>query len=547
MGLIAGIASRDGRDVSDLLYRMAFKLRHRGNSPFWVSGKGENDWESHICKKAEEIQSLKTPFGVVGRHFVIDKDPGVIPYRDRREKRSLLLDGRIFNVERIKGELKGDYRSDFVSPNVILDWIEEMQGRIFNFSQIYQKIFTLIEGMFAGTLILKNHVFILRDVVGIKPVYLYSGPEYVAFASEKKALWCIGLTQHIEPLPPGRVVRVAEKGFTSHYQACLKHRDIQHKSMEHYRGRLLQLLESTLEKMKPADPFYLLLSGGIDSTLLGALFKKMGVDFGVLVLGTEKSKDVQAAQKAADFLEQPLDIVNFDIAMLEEFLPHLLYHVEDRDEKKLNIAFPLFYGARYLKENGCNTVFTGQGADELFGGYERHEMQFHKDPSKLQSLLWEDVENTYQVNLQRDDAAAMANTMELRLPYLTREFIELVMQIPTSLKIKKATRKHILRQVGKSIGLPESITQQPKRAIQFSSGSYETLKKLAKHHGFTKRFVLNHGFFSPTQTFIDSVAYLLGFPNLDPKISAFVEKTRIDWPESILEHKNLVNTIVLNP
>ena len=544
MGLIAGIVSRDRSDISDFLYRMAVKLRHRGNSSFCVCKKGGNGWEPVICENSEEILTLQMPFGIVGRHFIIDKNNETIPYTDCLNKRVLLLDGRFFNISELAHELQSNHKGNFVNSSIMLHIIEELGKKFFNFSEIFGKIFDLIEGMFAGTLILKENVFIFRDLIGIKPLYLYSGPKYIAFASEKKALWAAGLTQRIEPLRPGRVVRVAEKGFTSHFQAEFTQKGMATKQLEYYSKMLLQRLKQTLVKLKPGNPFYLLLSGGIDSTLLAILLKKLDLRFNSLVIGTEKSKDIQAAEKAANFLGQPLEILKFDVPTLEETLPLLIYHVESRDEKKLNIAFPLFHASNYLHKKNCSVIFTGQGADELFGGYERHEIQFQEDPDKLQDLLWDDVRNLYLGNLQRDDGASMANTVELRLPYLTRKLIELAMQIPPSLKIQTPIRKYILRHIGKQIGLSEAIVQQPKRAIQFSSGSYDTLKKLAKQFGFSKDFVLKSGFFSPTQLFIDSFAYRLGFPNIDPKVIKFVEQTKIDWPDSILKHENLVNTII---
>ena len=159
-------------------------------------------------------------------------------------------------------------------------------------------------------------------------------------------------------------------------------------------------------------------------------------------------------------------------------------------------------------------------------------------------MLWNDIEGLYLGNLQRDDAATMANTVELRLPYLSRRFIEFSMQIPPSFKIKPPIRKYILRHLGKKLGLSEKIIQKPKRAIQFSSGSYDILKKLAKNFGFTKDFALKNGFFSPTQLFIDSIAFHLGFPNINPKIAKFLEKSTINLPDSIFTYENIVNKLI---
>ncbi|MDD1777806.1 MAG: asparagine synthase C-terminal domain-containing protein, partial [Candidatus Helarchaeota archaeon] len=279
-------------------------------------------------------------------------------------------------------------------------------------------------------------------------------------------------------------------------------------------------------------------------TLLATCLKKLNIPFTSLVAGNEPSKDIQKAQTAADFLEIPLEVLKFDTATFEEILPFLIYHLESQEEKKLNIAFPLFFAAQHLKSKGIQVIFTGEGADELFAGYERHETQFVQNPQTLHEALWTDVRNLAEDSLRRDDAVAMAHSVELRFPYLIPNFVELSMQIPPTFKVQPPIRKYILRKIGETLNLPLSITQEPKRAIQFSSGSYEVLRKLAKTYGFNKDFALKHGFFSSTQLFLDSIAYILGLPNINPKIIEFVEQAHPNLPDSIYKHRNMINQTV---
>ncbi|MFX1297042.1 MAG: asparagine synthase-related protein [Promethearchaeota archaeon] len=544
MGLIAGICSRNQSDVSELLYRMAIKIQHRGDSPFCICIKHENAWESMVCENPKEILDFKIHFGIIGRHLVLDHENETIPYSDCQNKSFFLIDGQIFNLTQIAQELTSVHKGNLANPGVVLHLFEELREKIIDFSHIFEKLLMLMEGIYTGTFILKEHVFIFRDLIGIKPLYTYLGPKYIAFASEKKALWGTGFKRYIKSLQPGRIVQVTEKGFTSYFQAEFNWKEIEKGSLTYYTENLLQLLRNNILKLKPVNPFSLLLSGGIDSTLLAALLTKIGINFHSLVIGSEKSKDIQTAQQAAESLGIPLEILKFNITTLEELLPLLIYHVESSNEKKLNIAFPLFLASYHLKNQKYKVVFTGQGADEIFGGYRRYEIQLLKDPRKLQNILRDDIQNLYLGNLQRDDAVSMAYTLELRLPYLTQDLIEFSMQIPASWKIQPPVRKYILRQVGKKIGLSEEYIKQPKRAIQFSSGSHNTLKKLGKELGFTKDFTLKNGFFSPTQLFIDSLAYILGFPDIEPKIIKFVKQKSINWPDSFLKFKNIINKII---
>ncbi|MHA1276947.1 MAG: asparagine synthetase B family protein [Candidatus Helarchaeota archaeon] len=543
MGLIAGISSRDRSNIVNYLYKFAMKLRHRGNSDFCIFLKGGDGWEMILSQDIKELLSHKSHCGIVGRHLLLDRDRDTIPYVDCEETRFLLLDGKLFDINTRKQELSRPHRGNLETPSLILHLFEELKERIFDYSRIFQKILDSLKGMYAAALIMKRYVFLFRDLIGIKPLYLYTGPKYVAFASEKKALWAAGLTSQIEPLRPGRVVRFAETGFTSHFQLEYNITQGVERPINYYQQALLNKLRTIIKMLLPSNPFTLLLSGGLDSTIIAALLTETGQGFKSIVLGTENSGDIQFAQQTADFLGQSLGIFHFDVTSLEGLLPSLIYHVESRDEKKINIAFPLYTAAQHLYKQHVQIIFTGQGADEIFGGYARHERQFKDEPSKLPEQLWNDVKALYQVNLQRNDAVAMAHTVQLRLPYLTKDLIEFSMQIPPHLKIQPPVRKYILRQIGKKLGLPAHLTHRPKRAIQFSSGSYETLKKLSQILGFTKDFALAHGFFSPTQLLIDSLAVFLGFPNIDPKVIRFVEETRITWPDSFQNFENIVNRV----
>jgi len=544
LGFITGICSKDKSNISELLYKMAFKLKHRGNSNFCIIVKGNNGWEITSCDNIMEILNTKTYLGIVGTHNILDERYECTPYCDCSGKNSLMLDGRIFNLNQIKSALKVEHRINLNNSGIILHLFEELARKNLNISDIFKKIFDNINGMFATTLIFNDKVFLFRDLVGIKPLYLHGGPKYFEFASEKQAFWIIGIKNQIRPLLPGEVVQFTENGFIPIYQANLNHYGVQNKPFEYYQQNLIQLLKGNLSELIPNNLVYLLLSGGIDSSIIAALLQKMDVNFRSLVLGSEKSKDIIAAQEVSEYLKIPLEILSFDTAVLEETFPILLYALENTDEKKINIAFPLYYASKFISSKGSNVIFTGQGADELFGGYERHEIQFQKNQDKIQSMLWDDIKNMYEVNLQRDDAASMAYRMELRLPYLCRNFIEFSMKIPAQFKIKPPIRKYILRRIGAQLGLSDNIIKKRKKALQFSSGSYDTLKKLSRQLGFTKDFALKNGFFSPTQLFINSLALFLGFPNINPKIIRLFEKSRINWPESFFKYKNLANKII---
>jgi asparagine synthase (glutamine-hydrolysing) len=125
-------------------------------------------------------------------------------------------------------------------------------------------------------------------------------------------------------------------------------------------------------------------------------------------------------------------------------------------------------------------MLTGQGADELFAGYRRYESM---PPPELESALKHDLDNIAENNLERDDAVTMANSVELRVPYLDREVVELALRIAPELKVHGGVRKYILRLCAKKI-LPDELAFKEKKAAQYSSGIYSAIEKLARKNGF---------------------------------------------------------------
>jgi asparagine synthase (glutamine-hydrolysing) len=368
-------------------------------------------------------------------------------------------------------------------------------GEIYNFKEIAEKLcittdsdsealFALIgakgiekaiqelDGDYAFAFVEGEKLYLARDPAGVKPLYYGTG---FAFASEKKALYAIGMNE-IHALKPGYMLtysagKITEKrvvGFST--GEPIKDENTASKA-------LYEAIQRAVEKRRYI-PSALAFSGGLDSSIIAALCP----DVELYSVGMVGSHDIMQTKKAAQLLglSDKLHLHELILDEVESALPEVIRAVESGDPLKVSIAMPLFFASRDAHNDGMRVMLSGQGADELFAGYKRYESM---NPAELELALRKDLDNIAENNLERDDAVTMANAVELRVPYLDREVVELALRIAPELKIHNGIRKYILRLTAKKL-LPDELAFKEKKAAQYSSGIYSALLKLARKNGF---------------------------------------------------------------
>ena len=370
-------------------------------------------------------------------------------------------------------------------------------GEIYNFGEIAQRLrittdsdsealFALIgskgieaaiqelDGDYVFAYAADGKLHLARDPAGVKPLYYGTGA-WFAFASEKKSLAAIGINE-IHSLKPGHMLtfsagkitgkRVA--GFTS--GEPITEENTASKS-------LFEAIECAVKKRR-CTPCAIAFSGGLDSSVIAALCPEAEL----YSVGMAGSHDILQTKKAAQLLgmEDKLHLHELTTGDVESALPDVIKAVESRDPLKISIAMPLFFASKDARSDGIRVMFSGQGADELFAGYKRYESM---NPAELESALQKDLDNIAENNLERDDAVTMANAVELRVPYLDREVVELALRIAPGLKVRNGIRKYILRKAARDI-MPHELVLKEKKAAQYSSGIYSALGKLARKTGY---------------------------------------------------------------
>ncbi len=371
-------------------------------------------------------------------------------------------------------------------------------GEIYNFRDIAQKpgmktgsdseaLFNLIEsegieaapaaldGDYAFAYAYNDTIYLARDTAGVKPLYYGKTDEHFAFASEKKALYAIGMNE-IYALKPGHMLMyrggVLTKKIVTGFAEGKRITDENIAS-----EALFYALEKAVKK-RTYTPCAIAFSGGLDSSLIAALCPEAEL----YAVGMAGSHDILQTRKAAHLLEMDdkLHLHELTMDVIESAIPEVIRAVESADPLKVSIGLPLFFASRDAGSGGIRVMLSGQGADELFAGYKRYESMV---PPELERALKHDLDSIAENNLERDDAVTMSNSVELRVPYLDREVIELALRIAPELKVHGGVRKYILRLAAARL-IPIELAMKEKKAAQYSSGIYSAIEKIARKNGF---------------------------------------------------------------
>ena len=437
---MCGIAGAAGKDSEILVQRMLKAIKHRGPDGCGTCSLGDVTLGNVLLKLTGNSTQPLTNSG------------------------ALTYNGEIYNFKEISRGLHIETDSD---SEVLFNLIE---------TEGIEATIEKLDGDYAFAYAEDNKLYLVRDPAGVKPLYYSSTGSVFAFASEKKALCAVGINESA-PLRPGYML-VYSNGKAVGYKAAGFSTGERIKNETTAKEALYRVIEQAVKK-RSYTPCGIAFSGGLDSSIIAAL----SFEPELYSVGMEGSHDIQQTEKAAHLLglEEKLHLHEITIDEMESDLPDVMRAVESSDPLKVSTAIPLFFASRDAHRDGIRVMLSGQGADELFAGYRRYESM---NPAELEHALRRDLDNIAANNLERDDAVTMANAVELRVPYLDREVVELALRIAPELKVHNGVRKYILRLAVEKL-LPHELVFKEKKAAQYSSGVYSALKKLAKKNGYS--------------------------------------------------------------
>lgn len=347
------------------------------------------------------------------------------------------------------------------------------------------------DGDFAFAIAEGDGVVAGRDSLGVRPLYHGADSCSVAVASERKALWSVGICE-AESFPPGNVAIFDRERARFRPLRVLAASGTRKMTLYQASMKLQSLLrKSVTRRASDVENVAVAFSGGVDSSLLALLTNESGKKVQLVHASLEGQPEVEHARKVAETLKLPILFSLHGLRDLEEVLPKVMYAVETPDPLQVSIAVPVYWVAEKAHEVGCTVILAGQGADELFGGYKRYaDMYLKHGGEEVRKVIAEDTLKMYKLNFERDSKVCGAFDVELRLPFATYELAKFALTLPVELLLERSSetlRKLVLRRVAEDVGLPQFVVERPKKAMQYTTGIIGALIRLAKRKRQTLR------------------------------------------------------------
>ena len=466
-GIVCAFETKAKKNIRSKVLEMSKKIRHRG--PDW-SGIFSND---------NAILSHE-------RLSIVDPSSGKQPLYSEDNRYVLAANGEIYNHQELRKEF----------PNYEFSTKSDCEIILALYTKYGPHFIDKMNGIFAFVIYdsTNDEYFVARDHMGIIPLYIgWDSDKIFYVSSELKALE--GVCNEIELFPPGHYFLSSNDDYVKWYDRDWREYD-EVKNAKSEIKMLRDSLEQAVRRQLMSDvPYGVLLSGGLDSSITSAVAKKyseMRIESNdkqpawwpqlhSFSVGLEGSPDLAAAKLVADHIGTIHHEIIFTIQEGLDAIKDVIYNLETYDITTVRASTPMYLMARVIKSMGIKMVLSGEGADEIFGGY----LYFHKAPSprEFHEETVRKLDKLHMYDCLRANKSLAAWGIEGRVPFLDKEFMDVAMSLNPKDKMIKGERieKWILRKAFEDY-LPESIVWRQKE--QFSDGVgynwIDTLKKVVE-------------------------------------------------------------------
>jgi asparagine synthase (glutamine-hydrolysing) len=398
---------------------------------------------------------------------IVNPDGNKQPAVSSCQNIALIMNAQIFNFKElsIKYNLDGLIKSKSGDTHFLAEFIEKY-GVDFALTEINW------EGSFIYLDMKSNEIVFVRDHLGIKPLYYTIVDGKLLFSSEIKGFKNIACEEICTVLP----------GTINSYS--LERREIITKkwwnlSASSEDDNLMNILRSAVEIRVPQEPYAVLLSGGLDSSIILSLAKKVHDNITAYTLYTDESPDLPYARKLCKELNIPLVEVNADSSdVLRKKIPKIVEIVEAWEWQVINHSAPMDVLFEKIREDGHKVILTGEGADELFFGYEDTNIL---DANKSEKERERRILDLHRTNCRRLDRMSMAYGLECRVPFLDRRLVSLSLNYSYDDCVSETRNKIPLRDIGEAI-LPEGFSNRKKlslsKGVGYKYGKNQNMKNV---------------------------------------------------------------------
>jgi asparagine synthase (glutamine-hydrolysing) len=401
-----------------------------------MSHRGPDESDTHISRNGHILSHE--------RLSIIDLHTGRQPIQGSSTA-WMIHNGEIYNHQELRQGILKDHTFRTKSDSEVIVHLYEKFGYDF---------VNRLDGDFAFVVIDGDDYITGRDPLGVKPLY-YGMDERgrMYFASEMKPI--ADQCKTFSTFPPGHYY-TPSTGFVKYYKP--EYEDFTKANKELDLSLIREkLTEATRKRLMTDVPIGVLLSGGLDSSLISSIAARLlkEKELHSFSIGLDAdSPDAKAARKVADFLGTKHHEVHFTIEQGIAILDKLIWHLESYDVTSIRASTPMYFLSKAITDLGVKVVLSGEGADEIFGGY----LYFRNAPSTIdfQKETIERVQKLFTADLLRADKSTMANGLEVRVPFLDKAFLDTAMLINGEEKQPKThddIEKYILR---KAFDTPEN-------------------------------------------------------------------------------------------
>jgi len=498
---IAGVVSNNEDETGPYLKRMLQSMQHRGPDGAGLMIGGNVEHKKRLGDLNFEGKKGPIALGHV-RLAITGGMDGLQPFQSKDKRFCLLHNGEIYNYKELRKELNQevDFQTETDS-EVILHLVEEYYDG--DLADSVQQVLPKLDGVYALVVTDHKQTIIARDKIGVRQLYYCQNGNHVVFASEKKALHAISTNGiGIHRLLPGEIAiindgRNLERLSFWSPEKLKTSTGIMNKS-EAIENYSLVIQEAVRKRVAGRKRVGIIFSGGIDSLLIAYEVKKLGVPFTCYTAGRAGAEDIKWAQRLAKWLDCPLKVELLTTEDIEELIPQIIYDIEDHSLNQVEVSVPIYASVRMAQEAGERVLLTGQGADELFGGYSWYPKIVDQEGyESFERYSWEDTFLLYKECLEREDKIAMVHSVELRVPYLDPQVIKVAFQISPELKIIRDSDtlgKRVHREYCESRGIPREIAFRKKEAAQHGANVHDAFEELAIRSGVKKSMLEKLGY-----------------------------------------------------